>query len=216
MNEWTDQELLRDYAEHDSEPAFTALVSRHVNLVYSAALRMVRDTHLAEDVTQATFIALAQNSRKLAGRSVLSGWLHRTAQNIAANVVRSEVRRRAREQKAAMNECNATEPDTLWDQIAPQLDIALAALGEADRDALMLRYFERKSAREMGPILGITEEAAQKRVNRAAERLRAFFAARGVTAISGRQEDDQRWVTQSSAFTLESNGTRPPADAATR
>ena len=185
MNSQTDQQLLAEYADRRSEAAFVELVERHVDMVYSAALRMVRDAHLAEDVTQSTFIALAQNSRTLAGRSILSGWLHRTAQNIAANAVRSEVRRRARESRytgTAMNENHATESGTLWDQIAPQLDTALAALNDADRDALMLRYFERKSAREMGAILGTTEEAAQKRVNRAAERLRAFFAARGVTA----------------------------------
>lgn len=185
MHRQTDQQLLEDYAGTRSEAAFAELVGRHVDFVYSAALRMVRDAHLAEDVTQATFIALAQNAGKLARRSILSGWLHRTAQNIAANTVRSEVRRRARESRyigAAMSETNATESATLWDQIAPQLDAALAALNDADRDALMLRYFERKSAREMSAILGTSEEAAQKRVNRAAERLRAFFAARGVTA----------------------------------
>jgi RNA polymerase sigma factor (sigma-70 family) len=179
----TDEQLLAVYANQDSELAFSELVERHIDLVYSAALRMVRDPHMAQDVAQATFIALAQNARKLSGRAVLSGWLHRTAQNVAANTVRSEVRRRAREEKAAaLNEPNATGSENLWDQIAPHLDLALAALNEADRDALLLRYFERKSAREISALLGTTEQAAQKRVNRATERLRTFFAARGVTA----------------------------------
>ena len=107
-----DQQLLRDYAANRSEAAFAELVRRHVDLVYSAAMRMVRDPHLAEDVTQGVFVALARNARQLTDRSVLSGWLHRTAQNIAAQTVRSDVRRRAREQEAAaMNELLATEAD---------------------------------------------------------------------------------------------------------
>jgi len=178
----TDQQLLREYAERRSEAAFAELVRRHVDFVYSAALRMVRDTHLAEDVAQSAFVALAQNARQLTDRPVLSGWLHRTAQNLAANTVRSDVRRRAREQEAtAMNELLATEPDPVWEHIAPHLDAALGELSEPDRDALLLRYFERKSARAMAQTLGTSEDAAQKRVSRAVERLREFFIKRGVT-----------------------------------
>lgn len=143
---------------------------------------MVRDAHLAEDVAQGVFVALAQNAARLTDRPVLSGWLHRTAQNLAANVVRSEVRRRAREQEAAaMNELHAAELDTVWEQITPLLDAALGELNDADRDALLLRFFERKSAREMAQTLGTSEDAAQKRVSRAVERLRECFAKRGVT-----------------------------------
>ncbi len=182
MNSLTDQQLLRDYTGRWSEAAFAELVRRHVDFVYSAALRMVRDAHLAEDVTQGVFVALARNARQLTDRPVLSGWLHRTAQNLAANAVRSDVRRRAREQEtAAMNELLSAEPDAVWEHIAPHLDAALGELNEADRDALMLRYFERKSAREMAQSLGVSDEAAQKRVSRAVERLREFFAKRGVT-----------------------------------
>lgn len=182
MNCLPDQQLLRDYALHRSEAAFSELVRRRVDFVYSAALRMVRDAHLAEDVTQGVFVALARNARQLTDRPVLSGWLHRTAQNLAANAIRSDVRRRAREQEAAaMNEVYATEPDAVWERITPHLDAALGELSEADRDALLLRYFERKSAREMAQTLGTSEDAAQKRANRAVERLREFFAERGVT-----------------------------------
>ncbi len=142
---------------------------------------MVCDSHTAEDVTQNTFIALAKNALEVRDRSVLSGWLHSTARNLAANTVRSEVRRRAREQEAAaMNELLANEPESNWKNIAPHLDDAIAELGDSDRDALLLRYFERKSAREMGQIFGTSEEAAQKRVSRAVERLREFFSKRGV------------------------------------
>lgn len=186
MNRLTDQQLLRDYAERRSEAAFAELVRRHVDLVYSAALRMVCDSHLAEDVTQRAFVALAGSAPQLTERVVLSGWLHRTAQNIAAQTVRTDVRRRAREQDAAaMNELFAAEPDGVWEHIAPHLDAALGELSEADRDALLLRYFERKSAQEMAQALGVSDEAAQKRVSRAVERLREFFAKRGVTVGAG-------------------------------
>jgi RNA polymerase sigma factor (sigma-70 family) len=182
VNSLTDSELLRDYTERRSEAAFAELVRRHVDLVYSAALRMVRDPHLAEDVAQGAFVALVQNARQLADRPVLSGWLHRTTRNLSANIVRSDVRRRAREQEAAaMYELFSMEPDTVWENIAPHLDAALGELSDADRDALFLRYFERKSARDMAETLRITEEAAQKRLNRAIERLRELFAKRGVT-----------------------------------
>jgi RNA polymerase sigma factor (sigma-70 family) len=181
MDRLSDQQLLRDYAERRSEPAFAELVRRHVDLVYSAALRMVCDAHLAEDVAQGAFLALAQNAGQLTGRPALTGWLHRTAQNLAANVVRSDVRRRAREQEAAaMNELLSPEPDAVWEKITPHLDAALENLNELDRDALLLRYFERKSAHEIAQTFGISDDAAQKRVSRAVERLREFFSKRGV------------------------------------
>jgi RNA polymerase sigma factor (sigma-70 family) len=181
LSHLTDQQLLRDYAEHGSEAAFAELVRRHVDLVYSAARRMVRDPHLAEDVTQGAFLALAQSARQLRDRPVLSGWLHRTAQNLAANAVRSEVRRRHREGTAAdMNDTFASEADDTWESIERSLDSALESLKEEDRDALLLRYFERKSAREMAQALGINDQAAQKRVNRALVRLRDRLAESGV------------------------------------
>jgi RNA polymerase sigma factor (sigma-70 family) len=181
MANLSDQQLLRDYGERRTETAFAELVRRHVDFVYSAALRMVCDAHLAQDVTQGVFLALAQNARQLADRPVLAGWLHRTAQNLAANMVRSETRRRAREQEAAaMNQLLRPESEGAWDQIAPHLDAALDELNESERDALLLRYFQRKSAREMAQTLGVSEEAAQKRVSRAVERLREGFARRGL------------------------------------
>src|SRR5436309_268562 len=183
MNDQTDAQLLRAYAESRSEAAFGELVRRHVDFVYSADRRMVCDPHLAEDVTQGVFVALAKNALHLMDRPVLSGWLHRTAQNIAAQTVRTIERRRAREKEAAaMNELLSAEPNLVWEHIAPHLDAALGELNELDRDALLLRYFERKSAREMAQTLGTSEDAAQKRVSRAVERLREFFAKRGVTA----------------------------------
>jgi RNA polymerase sigma factor (sigma-70 family) len=183
MNVLTDEELVRDYAENRSEAAFTQLARRHVDLVYSAALRMVHDEPLAEDVTQDVFLALVQNVRRLRNRRALPGWLHHTTQHLAANAVRAEVRRRVREQEAAaMNELLATQSNPSWELIAPQLDAALGELSEADRDAVLLRYFENKSLREVGHALGTSDDTAQKRVSRAVEHLREFFARRGVTA----------------------------------
>jgi len=182
VNEQTDQQRLQDYATRRSETAFAELVHRHIDLVYSAALRMVCDAHLAQDVTQATFVALAQNARQLTDHPVLSGWLHRTAQNLASKTVRTDVRRRAREQEAViMNELLSSAPEASWEQIAPHLDAALGELSEPDRDAVMLRYFEKKSAQEMAAVLNVSAEAAQKRVSRAVERLREGFVKRGVT-----------------------------------
>ncbi len=141
---------------------------------------MVRDAHLAEDVSQGVFIALAQNASQLTDRATISGWLHRTTQNLAANAVRADVRRRAREEEAAvMNNLPGTD-NTAWENIAPNLDAAIGELSDADREALLLRYFERKSADEMAQTLGISNEAAQKRVSRAVERLRVFLAEGGV------------------------------------
>ena len=155
---------------------------RYVNLVYSAALRMVCRADLAQEVTQGVFVALARDAAHLSKHPVLSSWLHRTTRNIAAQAVRTEVRRRKREQEAAaMNEMLSDQPEAVWAQVAPLLDAALDGLSEPDRDAVLLRYFERKSASEMAQTLGISEEAAQKRVGRAVERLREFFAKNGVT-----------------------------------
>ena len=129
MTNSTDQQLLRDTPEHRSEAAFAELVRRHVDLVYSAAVRMVRDAHLAEDVTQGVFVAFAQNAHQLKNRPVLAGWLHRTTWGLAANVVRAEVRRRVRGQgAAAVNEMAANEPEVLWEHIAAHLDAALDEL----------------------------------------------------------------------------------------
>ena len=186
MNELSDQQLLRDYAEHHSEAAFGELVRRHIDLVYSVALRMVCETHSAEDVTQAVFMALAQDAARLNKHPVLSGWLHCTARNLAAKSVRASVRRQVREQEAtAMNQLLSAATEAPWEHIAPHLDAALGELSEPERDAVLLRYFEQKSAPEIAGILGISDEAAQKRVSRAVEQLREFFTRRGVTLGTG-------------------------------
>jgi RNA polymerase sigma factor (sigma-70 family) len=186
VNEKTDSELLRAYSRDRSEAAFAELVRRHLDFVHSAAQRMVCDSQLAQDVSQAVFLVLAGDAVRLAEHPVLSGWLHRTTRNIASQTVRTDVRRRAREREAAtMNELLSAGSEISWQQIAPHLDEAIAELNEADQEALLLRYFERKSAREIAAILGGTEEGVQKRVSRAVDRVRERFAKRGITTAAG-------------------------------
>ena len=176
-----DMTLVREFAANQSEPAFAALVERHIALVHSAALRQVGDAHLAEEITQAVFIILARKAASLGSKTVLSAWLYRTTRYAAADALRARRRRQAREQEAHMQSI-LNQPDAeAWAQLAPLLDDALAELGETDRTALVLRFFENKTAREIAGNLRMEEAAAQKRVARALEKLRAIFVKRGVT-----------------------------------
>ena len=188
-----DMTLLREYAGRNSEEAFAALVSRHVNLVYSVALRQVRDPHLAEEITQAVFIILARKAKSLGPKTILPGWLCRTARYVSANALTMQCRRQRREQEAFMEStlnnsgCDATSQpadENVWRQIAPLLDDALARLGQKDHDALVLRFFENKSLGEVGAAIGASEDTARMRVNRALEKLRKFFTKRGVDSTA--------------------------------
>jgi len=180
-----DGELLRQYAAQGSEAAFAELVRRHVDLVYSVALRQAAgDTALAQDATQLVFIDLARKARVLCGHSTLAGWLHTSARFAASKAIRGEQRRRVREQESlAMNENPATA-EMNWEQLRPLLDESVGQLKEADRDAIVLRFFQGKNHQEIGKILGLSENSANKRVERALEKLRGYFAKRGVKASS--------------------------------
>jgi RNA polymerase sigma factor (sigma-70 family) len=144
---------------------------------------MLGDSHLAEDVTQQVFLELARNAKRLANHPVIAGWLYRTTRNIAANLIRAESRRRIRDQEAfTMNDNDSGAIS--WDQIASGLDSCLEELDDHERELVLLRYFHGKSAHEIGLLLAVSEEAAQKRVSRAIERLRAVFAHRGLALSS--------------------------------
>jgi RNA polymerase sigma factor (sigma-70 family) len=181
MPELDDIALLKEYAESGSESAFAELIARYVNLVYSAALRSVGNAHAAQEIAQAVFIILARKAKSLGDKTVLSGWLYQTARLTAANYSRTEIRRQHREQEAYM-QAILNEPESeAWRQIAPLLDDAMGRLGEKDRNAIVLRFFENKNLREVGLALGASEDAAKMRVNRALEKLRKFFTKRGAT-----------------------------------
>jgi len=182
-----DAQLLRRYATVRSEAAFAELIQRHVDLVYSAALRLVNgDIHGAQDVTQQVFSELARQAKTLARHPALVGWLYTTTRQMAWRTIRSDQRRAAREQMAhTMNELlrqPAAEPD--WEHLRPVLDDAMHELNHADRVAVLLRFFKNKTLREVGLELGLTENAARMRVERALEKLRLGLARKGVTSTA--------------------------------
>lgn len=176
-----DMTLVQRYARSGSEQAFAELVSRHVNLVYSAALRRVSDTHLAEEVTQTVFIILARKAGSLSPKTVISGWLYRTAQYASAKALTLHRRRQHREHEAFMrSQLNETEANA-WTEIEPLLESAMGRLAAQDQNAIVLRFFEDRSFKEVGAALGTSEAGAKMRVNRALEKLRGFLAKRGIT-----------------------------------
>ena len=180
-----DPELLALFARTNSEYAFAELVRRHVNLVFSAALRQVGgDSHLAQDVAQTVFTDLARKAGGLARHKSLTGWLYTSANFAAAKLIRGEVRRRGREEAFMREPIFEHAPDADWDKIRPVLDAAMHELRDADREAVLLRYFENRPFAEVGAQLGLNENAARMRVERALEKLRGILARRGVTTAS--------------------------------
>ncbi len=182
-----DPELLRRYVGESSESAFSELVQEHLNLVYSAALRETSgDGALAEDVSQAVFTELARKAPRLLGHPSLAGWLYTTVRHLAANLRRAEQHRRRREEEAqVMNELLGEDsPNEVWQRLRPELDDVLHELKEADRAVVVLRFLENRTLREVGDRLGLTENAARMRVDRALEKLRGQFARRGITSTA--------------------------------
>jgi len=190
MPDANDMELMQEYAGRNSERAFAELVHRHINLVYSVALRFTGDSGDAQDVTQAVFIILAQKAAGLRHRTSLTGWLYETTRLTARQSLRTRIRRQAREQEAYMQSTlDEAGNSAVWEKLSPHLETAMSKLAERDRALLVLRFYENKSGPEAAALLGIREDAAHKRVTRAIEKLRKFFAQRGVTltatAIAG-------------------------------
>jgi RNA polymerase sigma factor (sigma-70 family) len=186
MGDMNDMQLLEDYVSRNSQEAFAALVQRHVNLVFSVALRCVADPHKAQDVTQSVFLLLAQKASRLHKKTVLSGWLYHSARLTSATFRRGELRRQRREQEASMQSTlDVSTGEAGWEKLAPVLDDALGRLGEVERKAILLRYFEDRSVPEVALALGLKEPAARKRLVRALERLRSLFAKRGITVSAG-------------------------------
>lgn len=178
-------QFARDSATSAGQDAFAELVNRHLNLVYSAALRQVRSPQLAEDVSQSVFTQLAHHATALKPNTVLAAWLHRVTCHAAIDVVRREARRLARERIACEMSTLMNNEAADWTQIEPHLDQAVQALDETDRAAILMRFFENKSLREVGETLGASEDAAQKRVSRALDRLRDYFIKNKIAVPAG-------------------------------
>jgi len=188
MHEHPDAQLLRDYAECGAEAAFREIVTRHADVVYASALRQVSSPDLAHDVAQSVFVDLARKAQPLAATldenaSVL-GWLYRSTRFAALTLLRNERRRQTCERRAMdhLNSPADTVPD--WDQVRPMLDEAMADLSDAEREALLLRFFKNLDFRAVGSALGVSDDTAQKRVTRALDRLRAYLTRRGVTTTA--------------------------------
>ena len=182
-----DTELLRRYVEERAEGPFTELVREHLNLVYSAALReMNGDGALAEDVSQAVFTELVREAPRLLGHPSLAGWLYTTVRHLAANWRRADRHRRRRvEEEHSMNQLLSEDsPNEVWQQVRPVLDDALHELNAADREAVVLRFMEDRPLREVGARLGLNENAARMRVDRALDKLRGQLARRGITSTA--------------------------------
>lgn len=185
MTALDDWQLLQLFVADESQDAFASLVARHVNFVYSCARRQTGSVDLAKDVTQTVFLELARSARRLRPSGPLGAWLHTVTRRASQRALRTERRRLQREHTAyELTEMNSL-PST-WSRVAPLLDEALERLPQADRSAVLLRYFENRSFREVGEALGASEAAAQKRVGRAIEQLRTHLARRGapVSAVA--------------------------------
>ena len=185
--EMNDSELLQAWANRRDEAAFAELVRRHLGVVRASARRQVGASPLADDVAQAVFLVLARKAGSLGAKVVLSGWLFRTTCFVATRALRAEQRRTYHELVAAMQPITTDVADLPehWKEVEPHLDAGLAALPAADRDAVLLRFFEGKPLRAVGEQLGVNEETAKKRVSRAVEKLRTWLAGQGVALTAG-------------------------------
>jgi RNA polymerase sigma factor (sigma-70 family) len=178
-----DNTLLRKFADQRSESAFAELVQRHLNLVFSVAMRYAGNPSDAQDITQAVFLILAKKAGSLRQRTTLTGWFYETTRLTASQLCRTRLRQQIRDQEAYM-QCNPSGGDNVWHQIAPHLEAAMSRLHERDRTLLALRFYENKTGTEAAQLLGIGADAAHKRTARALEKLRRFFAKHGVTSTT--------------------------------
>ena len=163
----------RRVSREGSESAFRTLVERHSGWVYAAAFRQLRDANLAEDATQAVFVLLCQRAKKMKPEQKLSGWLFVTLGYTVKSILRSRERRQRHEKVAAMERPTAYSPPPLADD----LDVAVARLSESDRMAILLRFYQGLEFALVARRLGVSEEAAKKRVTRAVGRLRERLGA---------------------------------------
>lgn len=179
----TDLEHLQAYRSSRDRADLEPLIRRNLDWVHSSARRHLRnDEHLAADVVQAVFMALASKPPNLTSDAAIAGWLYQVTKYAAAGALRAAARRRRHEEHAAMlrSEMDTERSDHTWADVAPYLEACVAKLPEKDRQSVVLRFYQRRSFAEVGTAMGTTEEAARKRVGRAVERLRDMFGRKGV------------------------------------
>jgi RNA polymerase sigma factor (sigma-70 family) len=176
----SDPDLLNEWLKHQREPAFHELVARYAGLVHATARRTCGDEWMAAEISQLTFITLARKAKSLTSCPSLGGWLHRTALMQAKNLIRQNQRENRKRQHLAMENASQEHPGEAWREMQPVLDEALSSLSEVDREAILLRYYRSLTILEIAATLGIATAAAQKRLDRATERLRDKLARRGV------------------------------------
>jgi RNA polymerase sigma factor (sigma-70 family) len=186
----SDEVLFRRYISAGERDALGELARRYAGLVYSAARRQVGNAAMAEDISQEVFMIFARKARTLRNASGIGGWLLRTTRYVAANAIRSESRYKRREEAAKNNRSEvapdpSADQDDFWDQIRPLLDVGIAQLGQSDQAAVVLRFLRGQSFREVGEALGVSEDSARKRVDRALERLRKYLLRSGVPSTCG-------------------------------
>ncbi len=184
MQTRSDAELLCEYAQGRSEAAFGEIVRRYADIIYSTALRQTGDVEEARDVAQTVFADLARKAGRLPPGTVPVGWLFRGVRLTALELRRKDQRRQQRERQAVESFDPSPETPDDWHSVRPVLDEAIATLGHEDRDALLLRFFKNESLATVGSTLGVSEDAAQKRVARALDKLRKFLAGRGITTTA--------------------------------
>ncbi|MCX6955317.1 MAG: sigma-70 family RNA polymerase sigma factor [Verrucomicrobia bacterium] len=182
-----DPTLLRRYAAERAEDAFAEFVRRHLPLVYSAALRRLGgDAHRAEDVAQVVFCAVARDAHRLSRHTKLTGWLYTATRYAVVDAIRAESRRRVREEEAHFLQEVSTDPAATadWSRLRPVLDAAMDELSDDDREAVLLRFFEGRPFAEIGLALGLSEDTARKRVERALEKLRGQLGRRQIASTA--------------------------------
>jgi len=180
----SDAQLLREYADSGAETAFGELVQRHTNLVYSAVLRQVESPAVAAEISQNIFLDLARRaepiSNRMSSEASLAGWLCRSARNLSLNFRRDEYRRRIRERRHLEENMSDSKTPPDWERLRGVLDEAMGELSETDYDAVVLRFYQDQDFRAVGAAMGMSDDAAQKRVTRALEKLRDSLARRGI------------------------------------
>ncbi|MFT3869620.1 MAG: sigma-70 family RNA polymerase sigma factor [Nibricoccus sp.] len=180
-----DRDLLLRFARNGDQDAFGVLVRQYIGLVYHSALRSVGDAHAAEDIAQQVFTLLARKAAKVCSHETLIGWLHTTTRLEAHQFLRRERRRAAREKEALMHDdLPSPNPVQDWERLRPVIDVALDQLRATDRDAVLMRFFNNQSFAAIGEQLGMTENAARMRVDRALDKLNGILSSRKITTVS--------------------------------